>query len=355
MVLTISPGEQKFYITMINRLQTLFAGYKKAVPTSKTFLITAAPQCVVKDVNMGDMIIGAQFDMIFVQFYNTAACSARTWVTANPNYATTRREITSGFSYDSWVSAITASGSKSSAAKIYIGLPGNSTAVSTSSYYLSSAEVKPLVQSYWCHPNFGGLMIWEAMYAEKNTQGNFYQAAKSMLNGFATGTSSINCATVTTSKIPPTPTCGAGVCATTYTVKSGDICVNIASSHGLTMAQFTALNPKWTTATCPNLQIGTVLCVKAAAACPNAKRDGRKFRPSRLVDAILTLFKRLPWRHLCRPRVCHAGTLMLMFITMRKYTSTRCSNCSMIGYWSPNDLYLYVPMVNDPYMGFSVA
>jgi chitinase len=215
---------------------------------------------------MGDIILGAKFDMIFIQFYNYMACSARTWANANPNYATTRREIDSGFSYDDWVSAITASGSKSAAAKLYIGLPGNSSAAIEASYYLYGT-VKPLIEAYWCHPNFGGVMIWEAIYAEYNKDGNFYQYAKSILNGFASGTSSINCATVTTSKLSPTPTCGAGSCASTYTVKLGDICSQIASSHGLTMAQFTTLNPKWTASTCPTLQIGTVLCVKAGAAC----------------------------------------------------------------------------------------
>lgn len=273
-------GEQKYYITLINRLQTHFADYKKLVPSSKKFLITASPQCVVKDANMGDMILGAKFDMIFIQFYNTAACSARTWITANPNYASTRKEISSGFSYDSWVTAITASGSKSSAAKIFIGLPGSTGAVATSSYYLKAAEMKSLIQSYWCHKNFGGIMIWEAIYAEKNTQGNFYQAAKSVLNGFASGASAINCATVTTTKFPATPACGAGACGKSYTVKSGDICSKIASDNDLTMAQFTTLNPKWTSTTCPTLQIGTVLCVKAAAACPKMRRERRSLNTS---------------------------------------------------------------------------
>lgn len=256
---------------MINRFQTLFAIYKKAVPTSKTFYISAAPMCAVKDPNMGDMILGAKFDMIFIQFYNNPVCAARTWVTANPKYATTRREIDSTFSYDKWVTAITASGSKSSAAKLFIGLPGSSSAAGSG--YIKATEMKPLIQSYWCHKNFGGIMIWEAMYAEKNTEGNFYQAAKSVLNGFAAGTSSINCATVTTSKLSPTPTCGSGSCATTYTVKSGDTCSKIATTYKLTMAQFTALNPKWTNASCPTLQIGVVLCVKAGAACPKVRRE----------------------------------------------------------------------------------
>jgi LysM repeat protein len=260
---------------LINRLQANIATWKKANPTGKTFLFTASPQCTVKDVNMGDIILGAKFDMIFVQFYNTLACSARTWANANPNYGTTRREIDSGFSYDSWVTAITASGSKSAAAKLYIGLPGNSTAATSSNYYLLGSA-KTLIQDYWCHANFGGIMIWEAIYAEQNKDGNFYQYAKSVLNGFATGTSSINCATVTTSKLSPTPTCGTGACGTSYTVKSGDTCSQIATTYGLTMAQFTTLNPKWTTSTCPALQIGTVLCVKAAAACKRSIGFGRE-------------------------------------------------------------------------------
>jgi chitinase len=273
---------------MINRLQTLIATWKAANPTGKTFLFTASPQCAVKDPNMGDIILGAKFDMIFVQFYNNPVCSAKAWAVANPNFASTRKEIESGFSYDSWVTAITASGSKSTNAKIYIGLPGNGTAATSATYYLAGS-VKPLIQSYWCHKNFGGIMIWEAIYAEYNKDGNFYQSAKSILNGFATGTSSINCATVTTTKISATPTCGAGSCATKYTVKSGDSCSAIATTYKLTMAQFTALNPTLTTTTCPKvLQPGQVVCVKAGAACKK-RRDG----PAE-VEALLTP---LPKRH----------------------------------------------------------
>jgi chitinase len=120
---------------MITRLRSLF-------PTaSKPYLITGAPQCVVPDANMGVMIANAQFDILFVQYYNTPECSARNWVSANPNYASTGVEKTSGFSY-------------SANAKLYIGVPGDVEAAASTDY-LTPTEISSLIEAYYCKPNFG--------------------------------------------------------------------------------------------------------------------------------------------------------------------------------------------------------
>ncbi|EJD43563.1 hypothetical protein AURDEDRAFT_114630 [Auricularia subglabra TFB-10046 SS5] len=49
-------------------------------------------------------------------------------------------------------------------------------------------------------------------------------------------------------------------CQPVYTVKSGDTCTNIATSHGISLSQFLADNPNLDPSTCP-IQIGMSVCV----------------------------------------------------------------------------------------------
>ena len=56
------------YATMVNHLRTL-----------GTMMITASPQCIVPDANLGNALASAPFDAVFVQFYNTPQCSARAY------------------------------------------------------------------------------------------------------------------------------------------------------------------------------------------------------------------------------------------------------------------------------------
>jgi chitinase len=157
---------------MINRLRSYF-------PEGSNYLITGAPQCVVNDANMDLMIQGAQFDIIWVQFYNTDGCAARDWVELNPNYAKTGVETTvpklyphGGFSYDAWLKRLQAPGSKSKNAKLSIGVLGALDPTSSIDYYLSADQLKPLIDEYYCHDNFGGFMIWDAVSAGNNKDQN---------------------------------------------------------------------------------------------------------------------------------------------------------------------------------------
>ena len=56
---------------MIQRLRSHFPG------ADKEYIITGAPQCIVLDADMGNMIAATKFDIICVQYYNTPFCSAR--------------------------------------------------------------------------------------------------------------------------------------------------------------------------------------------------------------------------------------------------------------------------------------
>jgi chitinase len=136
---------------MINRLRSLFAG------ASKNYLITGAPGCFAPDQTMGAMIAATKFDILFIQYYGNAMCSARRYI-----------DTAIGFSWDNWVKILV--GTASANAKLYIGLPGDKSGAYSlnETYWLDPSEAAYLISVFGCHPSFGGVMLWDATGA-KNT------------------------------------------------------------------------------------------------------------------------------------------------------------------------------------------
>ena len=104
------------YIFLVEKLRELFAMDK-----SKQYYISGAPQCVVPDASMGDMIFNTMFDFLFLQFYNTPTCSARGEISGfgadgGPNQY---------FTFDAWGEFVRVSFSLSKNAKLFIGLPAS--------------------------------------------------------------------------------------------------------------------------------------------------------------------------------------------------------------------------------------
>ena len=276
---------------MIQRLRSYFPG------ADKEYIITGAPQCVVPDANMGSMIAATQFDIIWVQYYNTPQCSARNWATANPNYLSTGIEEPNGFSYNQWANFLV--GTASANAELFIGLPGapSSTNLSTDNY-LNITEMSGLVKAYYCQNNFGGVMIWEATAAEDNTgpNGTYYQAVKEVLLGYnadsslccnssippygnltsnstrtclpttRTATTTVTSIASATSSPPlvntPSPT-QAGItadCDLFYYVIAEDVCESIATAADISLADFYAWNPS-VGDTCADLWLDYYVCI----------------------------------------------------------------------------------------------
>jgi hypothetical protein len=138
---------------------------------------------------MALMIVETKFDVLWPQYYNTPQCSARKWIDNNPNYESTHQENPSGFkdNYDAFVNSL--AGTASADAKLYLGLMGSPSAstLSPTDYLDPDFEVKPLVEAHFCNKNFGGIMIWEAFYANSETenQRTFYEEVKSVLLGIS--------------------------------------------------------------------------------------------------------------------------------------------------------------------------
>jgi chitinase len=141
-----------YYPYLIAKLRTLFAS-----DPSHTYYITGAPQCPIPEPNMGSMIANAQFDYLWVQFYN------------NNNYAPDPCSLgfngNAPFNYDQWVSSL--SGTKSANAKIFIGVPAAPLAStgtpSGEIYYITPDQLATLVGQYKSHSNFGGIMMCDPL------------------------------------------------------------------------------------------------------------------------------------------------------------------------------------------------
>jgi len=174
------------YKALVKRLRTLYA-----TATDKPYYLTASPQCSAGDSNLADMLTTSKFDMLFVQYYNTPLCSARGWITANPNYVpggTVKETNTNwNFTFDSWVTWLSSTVSKG--AKILITLPGSNGAANSGAY-ITVAQTKNLASAYYCRASFAGIGVWDATYAESSIANgkNFFQNAKAILNDASTDT-----------------------------------------------------------------------------------------------------------------------------------------------------------------------
>ncbi|KAI1258414.1 carbohydrate-binding module family 18 protein [Xylariaceae sp. FL1019] len=150
------------YIALATKLRSLYKDSKS------TFYLTGSPQCVVPDANMANMLSAAQFDMLFIQYYNTQQCSAARWVSENKNYQPGSSFDEAGFTFTTWVTWITQT-KYSKGARVYIGLPGSSQAAAPG-YSLSSSWTRNIASAFYCNPSFG----------EGNVEGgkNYFQNAK---------------------------------------------------------------------------------------------------------------------------------------------------------------------------------
>ncbi|KAI0447333.1 glycoside hydrolase superfamily [Xylaria telfairii] len=171
------------YKALVKRLRTLFA-----TVNDKPYYLTASPQCTVPDPNLADTLSTTQFDMLFVQFYNTPACSARGWIAGNSKYVPGGSFNTSGLTFDAWVDWLGKT-TYSKGAPIFVTLPGSNPAANTGAY-ITVAQTQLLASAYYCRPSFAGIGVWDATYAELSIASgrNFYQNAKATLNAASVDT-----------------------------------------------------------------------------------------------------------------------------------------------------------------------
>ncbi|KXL44414.1 MAG: glycoside hydrolase family 18 protein [Acidomyces sp. 'richmondensis'] len=184
--------------------------------TSKNYYISGAPQCTLPDAHYTTVMKNAWFDFLWIQFYNTPACSARAGIQK------LNGKGTNDISFSAWEQST----SLNPNVKYYIGLPASKSASNDATYYLTPAEVQRLVQNFGKTSGFGGIMLWEATYDQNNTIcGDEYSVwMKKILNAEAKGTSldAKTCPTTTSSVATPSSTQSIAHSSTSTVLKSDD-------------------------------------------------------------------------------------------------------------------------------------
>ncbi|KAM3504523.1 hypothetical protein MY11210_008320 [Beauveria gryllotalpidicola] len=125
---------------MIAKLRGNFAS-----DSSNQYFIAGAPQCPIPEPNMNESMTKAQFDYLWVQFYNNLGCS-----------------VDGTINFDDWKKNI--ANSPSAEAKILIGVPasplGATGTQSGAKYYLEPTKLASLTAQHKSDSAFGGVMMW---------------------------------------------------------------------------------------------------------------------------------------------------------------------------------------------------
>ncbi|CAO3675448.1 unnamed protein product [Umbelopsis vinacea] len=147
--LDIENGGSTGYSAFVTQLQSHFKA------ASKKYYITAAPQCVYPDANLGAVINSVAFDAVYVQFYNNPCGLQNFNAPSQWNFGI----------WDYWARNV----SPNKNVKVYIGAPASSSAAGGG--YVSAATLTTIAQTMQADfPSFGGLMFWDASQAYANNR-----------------------------------------------------------------------------------------------------------------------------------------------------------------------------------------
>ncbi|KND87722.1 Endochitinase 2 [Tolypocladium ophioglossoides CBS 100239] len=158
-----SNSGNQYYQYLIAQLRSNFAS-----DSANQYYITGAPQCPIPEPNMNEIITNAQFDYLFVQFYNNPSCS-----------------VNAGINYGDWKQNI--ANTPYADAKIFIGVPasplGATGTQSGAEYYLDPSALASLTSEYVNDSAFGGVMMWAAGFSDANVNDGctYAQQAKHIL------------------------------------------------------------------------------------------------------------------------------------------------------------------------------
>ncbi|KAJ2640626.1 Chitinase 2 [Coemansia sp. RSA 1694] len=145
--LDIESGEHTGYPAFINQLRSRFSS------APKQYLISATPQCVYPDANLGSTLSSAWMDNTYVQFYNNPCNLANIGNRWN-------------FDYASWDKLTKANANPN--ARMYVGLPAGTGAAGNGYLDLPTlqANLMALYTNYTA--SFGGIMLWDASWYSNN-------------------------------------------------------------------------------------------------------------------------------------------------------------------------------------------
>ncbi|KAF9452542.1 glycoside hydrolase family 18 protein [Macrolepiota fuliginosa MF-IS2] len=160
--LDIESGSPSFYSTFVDKIRALSKGSRKR------YYLTAAPQCPFPDAKVGDALNNADFDAVYVQFYNNyceiskpSEFNFATWycITSSSSDCTNSPEA----HRDHWAKTT----SPNPNVKVYIGAPAGPKAAG-SGYVDASALISMAKGVQSQYSSFGGVMLWDADTAFDN-------------------------------------------------------------------------------------------------------------------------------------------------------------------------------------------
>ena len=129
---------------------------------SKTYYLTAAPQCPIPDLILNEALTSQPFDAIFVQFYNNPACQATVWPTL------TDKQGVAGFNFGAWDAWVKSSAYNKNM-KVFVTLPAAAKAAG-SGYVSKETAAQIVADMAKRYPGtFGGVGLWDASVAVANT------------------------------------------------------------------------------------------------------------------------------------------------------------------------------------------
>lgn len=177
--LDLENNSQTGTVALGNALRSEFAK-----DTTKTYYLSAAPQCPYPDASVGEYLSGVDVDFAFIQFYN--------------NYCA----LGSNFNWDTWQTFASGT-SPNKNIKLFLGLPGAQS--SAGSGYVTPDTVKQYVDEIKSTENFGGIMLWDASSGFGNVVDGmpFVEQMKSIL-GSGSGSKAVTSAATTTLALAPT-------------------------------------------------------------------------------------------------------------------------------------------------------
>ena len=139
--------------------------------TGKKWYLTAAPQCVYPDRNIGAVLNNTFLDFVSVKFYdNPTSCGLNTFDPA----ATTQTRFNFA-TWDNWAKTV----SKNKDVKVMMGIPGGPTAANNG--YVTIQEITPIIQYVKTFSTFAGVTVWDASQVYANSGGAYLPAIERRL------------------------------------------------------------------------------------------------------------------------------------------------------------------------------
>lgn len=196
----------EYYPSLISTLRSNFAS-----DPENTYYISGAPQCPIPEPNMGVIIQDAEFDYLWIQFYNNNNYTVPCALGINGDAA---------FNWNNWTSFIATT--NSSNAELFIGVPAAPDGADGSEegavYYATPSQLATIVSSVEDDSDFGGVMLWAADFSDNNVIDDctYAQQVDSIL---LTGSPCSDGFTLTPTLTPvvPTPTSGLSSSSATST------------------------------------------------------------------------------------------------------------------------------------------